>query len=426
MEKILDKYKDEIERDFGIDVKDLGVHSFRKGAAGYISSGSTCAPPQVATNLRAGWTMGVIQDTYLKYEAAGDQYVGRVVSGLPVCSAKFAILPPQLDDDCDVETTDALVKSFFPGIPSHFHYCCKFFAASLLYHFEELKTIISPSHPLLIASFVTSSHVGQLRNKVSVSYAWEEASVKIDVIRGDQEHSQEQQGLLSSSSGTESSGNGSLGSDDQTMPKGITRRIQKATGIPAHVMLMAEMQRVVHSQQQVLYKLKEVISTELDKRQVGHSAFQVQSHVEDILKSFERRVILKFDELKSSGGAGGAVVEAAGAGKKVCTAPGGGHWYHWGGQYTRVPYDYNFPNKMTLKNAWLRYFLPDRMNNICPMRYFTGTDLQNIKTGRRNLSAYKMLVQFMISEAKKKSTLIIQLKMKLTRSIVKWQAVFYL
>ena len=78
------------------------------------------------------------------------------------------------------------------------------------------------------------------------------------------------------SSGTGSSGNISLGSDDQTIPDGIIRRIQKATGILAHAMLMAEMQRVVSSQQQVLYKLKELISIKLDKCQVGQSTFKVQ------------------------------------------------------------------------------------------------------------------------------------------------------
>ena len=54
-------------------MKDLGVHSLQKGAASYVSSGSTCGPPQVATNIRAGWTMGQIQDTYLQFEAARDQ-----------------------------------------------------------------------------------------------------------------------------------------------------------------------------------------------------------------------------------------------------------------------------------------------------------------------------------------------------------------
>ena len=73
-------------------------------------------------------------------------------------SAKFAILSPQLDD-CDVETSGALVESIFLGIPSHIGYYCKFFAASLLYHFENFKSIISPSHLILIAFFATSSHV---------------------------------------------------------------------------------------------------------------------------------------------------------------------------------------------------------------------------------------------------------------------------
>ena len=44
-DRILEKYSDDVERDFGIRVEDLGVHSFRKGAAGYINSGSKCAPP---------------------------------------------------------------------------------------------------------------------------------------------------------------------------------------------------------------------------------------------------------------------------------------------------------------------------------------------------------------------------------------------
>ena len=65
-----------------------------KGAASYISSGYTCAPPQVATNIKAGWSRGIIQDTYLRNEATSDEYVGGGVDGLPICSPKFAVLPP--------------------------------------------------------------------------------------------------------------------------------------------------------------------------------------------------------------------------------------------------------------------------------------------------------------------------------------------
>ena len=136
-------------------------------------------------------------------------------------------------------------------------------------------------------------------------------------------------------------------------------------------------------------------------------------------------MILKFDELKASGtvGAKGTSPEDD---KEVCPATGGGRWYHWDGHYRRVHHNFEFPNMITLKSAWLRYFLPDRVFNICPMRYLTGADLQNTKTGRRDLSAYNMLIQFMISETKrKKSTLINQLKMRLTRCIVMWQVVPY-
>ena len=44
--------------------------------------GTTAAPHIAAVYNRAGWTMGKVKDTYIQYAAAGDQHVGRVVSGL--------------------------------------------------------------------------------------------------------------------------------------------------------------------------------------------------------------------------------------------------------------------------------------------------------------------------------------------------------
>ena len=60
LEKLCIKHEKEILSEFGIKIEDIGVHSLRKGAASFVSSGSTCAPPQVATNIRAGWSMGII------------------------------------------------------------------------------------------------------------------------------------------------------------------------------------------------------------------------------------------------------------------------------------------------------------------------------------------------------------------------------
>jgi hypothetical protein len=64
------------------------------------------------------------------------------------------------------------------------------------------------------------------------------------------------------------------------------------------------------------------------------------------------------------------------------------------------PEKWMFPNKMTLRAAWHRYFLPDHESCICPLRYLTSTDMANQKNGRRNLSNLKSLMNYMIGNLK--------------------------
>jgi hypothetical protein len=78
----------------GLSPSDIGTHSIRKGASTYVCSGCTGGPSIVSVCLRCGWSLGGVQDRYLRYESAGDQFVGRVVCGLPLDSCEFAILPP--------------------------------------------------------------------------------------------------------------------------------------------------------------------------------------------------------------------------------------------------------------------------------------------------------------------------------------------
>ena len=127
---------------------------------------NTCAPPQVVTNIHTGWIMGVIQDTYLRFEAAGDQYVGRVVAGLPICSQKFGVIPPQID--CQVEFADQMVSLVFPTIPSYLSCAFRFLASSLIYHLQTLKKYVKDSNPLFLASFFTSLEVENMKKNQSV------------------------------------------------------------------------------------------------------------------------------------------------------------------------------------------------------------------------------------------------------------------
>ena len=82
LKKVVKKNKNEFES-LGIDVDDLGSHSARKGAASYASAGCTVSPPMTAICLRACWSMGPVKERYLHYEKAGDQFLGRVVTGQP-------------------------------------------------------------------------------------------------------------------------------------------------------------------------------------------------------------------------------------------------------------------------------------------------------------------------------------------------------
>ena len=113
--------------------------------------------------------------------------------------------------------------------------------------------------------------------KIQINYAWDE-DVKVEVYKKqDGIQVQEASGELSGSTGDESSVTFSLGSE-KTMPR-RTQRIRKATGIPAHVMLMADMQKVIHSQQSVIAQVACIIKKEFDQREVGHVTFQDRKSV---------------------------------------------------------------------------------------------------------------------------------------------------
>ena len=69
---------------------------------------------------RAGWVLPGILDTYLRYDSAGDHFVGRTVCGLPLDRAEFAILPPfiNISREADEAFVAAAIHSCFPHFPS--------------------------------------------------------------------------------------------------------------------------------------------------------------------------------------------------------------------------------------------------------------------------------------------------------------------
>lgn len=124
----MDAVATELEQ-VGLGPEDLGTHSMCKGAATFCSSGSTACPSSSAIHLRAGWTLVGVQDSYIQYEAAGDMYVGRTLSGLPQDKAEFAIVGPYFDS-CDL--VDDAVQQVFPNLPGRLHKVGEYALASLV------------------------------------------------------------------------------------------------------------------------------------------------------------------------------------------------------------------------------------------------------------------------------------------------------
>ena len=93
--------------------------------------------------------MGSVKDRYLQYEKAGDQYLGRVVSGLDVNGVFFAVSPPYFENDGNNDDVrekvyqllkDYMVEGYsIKGEVLHLLYYC---FASLCYHYDFLVEIL--------------------------------------------------------------------------------------------------------------------------------------------------------------------------------------------------------------------------------------------------------------------------------------------
>ena len=138
--------------DAGVPYEDIGTHSYRKGSATYVASGSTAAPPIIAICLRAGWKLGGVLNTYLSLESAGDRFVGRVCSLLPQVSKEFCVLPPRFPNTMTTDERQLVDKTMramfgeYQKFGKPFAAVLRHCLASLCFHEEWLFNQPAP-HP---------------------------------------------------------------------------------------------------------------------------------------------------------------------------------------------------------------------------------------------------------------------------------------
>lgn len=141
------------------DPSDIGTHSIRKGAATYCCSGCTGGPDIGSVSSRCGWKLSGVLDRYIKYEAAGDMFVGRCVSGLPLDSDMFAILPPHFNDSVNNSLLIDTVHELYPvskRLPNTLSLCTHGLA-SIIYHAEFLKKDLPSNHILFSSKLFSES-----------------------------------------------------------------------------------------------------------------------------------------------------------------------------------------------------------------------------------------------------------------------------
>ena len=146
----------------------LGSHSIRKGAATYAASGTTEGPNSITVINRGGWKVGGATDTYFQTGVAGDQMLGRFLSGLPYKSADFGALPPHFVGMSMRESNEILAAAV-PGVAEehpHIRPIALRCIASVVHHLDWLQEHLPNSHPLWMNQFIASGYAERIKNRV--------------------------------------------------------------------------------------------------------------------------------------------------------------------------------------------------------------------------------------------------------------------
>ena len=138
--------------DLGAARYDLGTHSVRKCA-------DTCAinvpggPGQTVVKLRAGHSLGAVQDCYQKEDPSGDCFCGRVLSLMSMTTEEFALLPPHFDEVGKAKIREIGWNNLLQDYDKYsekFQRVIPFLLASLVYHYVKgnLKEMLPTEHPI--------------------------------------------------------------------------------------------------------------------------------------------------------------------------------------------------------------------------------------------------------------------------------------
>ena len=230
----------------GMSPEDFGTHSIRKGAVTHCATGSVACPPIASICIRANWSMPGVLNCYIKFENAGDQFVGQCVSGRPRLDKEFAASPSYIDfSDCsqavkeqNTASVNAWIRDRMPPATrsnDKVFLLFKTCLASLNYHRDFVNTSLHTNSCLRTNHFVTKEM--PFIGKLTVKYPWNKTSATPEI-----------------------------------------------TGMPPDVIILSKFERLTEDMAQLKEDIATIFSvilrSELDEREIGKSAYgQVLSMV---------------------------------------------------------------------------------------------------------------------------------------------------
>lgn len=371
-ETLLESKREYILRNYGINIDDIGAHSSRKGASTYMTSGSVSGPTQQAVNIRCGWRMSGVTDTYCRYEAAGDQYCGRILSGLPLFSFRFAVLPPQFDlDDVGKQALDDLILTLFPNLNDSIWKIVKVCIAALAFRENWLREFLPVDHCLFQSSIFWNPNYQLIKNYVQVKLGVGDNNLELDQIRSNE---------------------------------------ISATGIPSHVVLLASQRNVVIQQKKMVQsndKIPELIKSAVQESGgIAEHGPEFRAAVQELSNLTDRisniRVSHEVPTVQPTPQVTGNIIQL--------------HLHQ--GHFIRIPPTFIFPKSCALRDIFFRFHVKDSVENIPPLKVLDTHSVKHIQRGKATLSDLRFLMGVLEFEARQQNKTTVGLKTQEEASVI--------
>ena len=168
----------------GLKPEYFGTHSIRKGAITHAACGVTVSPPIASICIRANWKMPGVMNRYIRFESAGDMYVGKSVCGRDRMGEEFAESCPYFDfTHCELgekerrhQIIDAWIRSRMPGGGENHDVFVLFkrCVASFVYHRQWLDRNLHPESE--VRGCIFWSEIVPFAANVTTKHLWDKTA----------------------------------------------------------------------------------------------------------------------------------------------------------------------------------------------------------------------------------------------------------